>query len=288
MLLGTILLWALNLSVARYILTHGFQPMSFTTVRYGAAALTFVALARLTEGTLWIARRDLLLVAAAGLTLFLNQLGFVYAVKTTAASVVGLILAAVPIFAAAIGIVLRTERLTPRFWAGSVVSFVGVGLVVLGTGGELRHDRAGILYGFLAAFTWAGYSALITPLMRRYSPARISAAVLPCAWVPIALVGAPQLGTQQWDLGVWVWVLFVFAVFGPLVLTNILWFHTLDRIGPARATLATNLQPFVAALFAVALLSESLTAMQVAGGLLIGTGILAARRRTPAVAPEAD
>ena len=51
-----------------------------------------------------------------------------------------------------------------------------------------------------------------------------------------------------------------------------LWFKSLDRIGPSRATLATNLQPFLAALFAVVLLGERINAIQVAGGLLIGVG----------------
>ena len=48
--------------------------------------------------------------------------------------------------------------------------------------------------------------------------------------------------------------------------------------GPAPATLIANLQPFAAALIALVLLSERMTALQVAGGLLIGGGILLARR----------
>ena len=53
-------------------------------------------------------------------------------------------------------------------------------------------------------------------------------------------------------------MLLVLATLGPLVLTNILWFRSIHRIGPARATLAANLQPFVAAVLAVILLSEPL------------------------------
>ena len=55
---------------------------------------------------------------------------------------------------------------------------------------------------------------------------------------------------------------------------------SLHRIGPARATLAANLQPFVAAVLAVVLLSEPLGALQIAGGVLIAVGIFVARRRT--------
>jgi len=70
------------------------------------------------------------------------------------------------------------------------------------------------------------------------------------------------------------------------VVTNILWFRSLHRIGAARATLVANLQPFVAAVFALVLLSERMTLLQVAGGILIAAGILTARRRPPALASE--
>jgi drug/metabolite transporter (DMT)-like permease len=127
---------------------------------------------------------------------------------------------------------------------------------------------------------------LIAPLLRRYSPSRISAIVLAVAWLPVALLGSRQTAGQDWGLGWKVWALLVFATIGPLVITNVLWFRSLDSIGPSRATLATNLQPFVAALFAVVLLDEQIGVIQVAGGVLIGFGILAARGRQ--VAPQVE
>ena len=65
------------------------------------------------------------------------------------------------------------------------------------------------------------------------------------------------------------------------MVTNLLWFRALHRIGASRATLVANLQPFVAAVFALVLLSERMTVLQVLGGLLIAGGILIARRRRP-------
>ena len=281
MLLSAIGLWALNLTVSRYILTHGFQPLAFSTVRYGLAALVFIGIAVFAERSLRIARRDLAAVIAAAVALWVNQIGFVYALKTTSASVIALILAATPIFAALIGLAFGTEVLPRRFWIGAALSFAGVALVALGAGGELGGDVVGILFGILAAATWAVYSILITPLMRRYSPSRISAVVLSLSWVGIALSGLSQTRSQDWQLGWEVWALVLFATLGPLVVTNILWFKSLDSIGASRATLAANLQPFLAALFAVVLLGETIDTIQVVGGLLIGVGILAARRRSP-------
>jgi drug/metabolite transporter (DMT)-like permease len=286
MLFGAIVMWALNLSMSRYILTHGVHPLAYVSVRYGVASAVFIAIGLLTEGTLRIAREHIWLVLVAALAIFLNQLAFTYAVKGTSASVIALILAAVPIFAAVIGLALRTEQLSRRFWIGAAVSFAGVGLVVLGTGGELRQDGRGVLLGIAAAATWAAYSVAITPLMRQYSPVRISAVVLSAMWLPSTLLAGPQLRSQDWDLGAHVWLLVVVATVGSLILTNFAWFHSLDRIGAARATLAANLQPFLAAIFAVGLLSESLSLVQVLGGVLIAGGILGARRRPPAVGPE--
>jgi drug/metabolite transporter (DMT)-like permease len=281
MLLATVLLWALNLSVTKYILTHGFEPLSYASVRYGLAALVFVAATLYLERTLRVSRRDLpLLVLAAGM-LFLNQVTFVLALDITTASTIGLVLGAIPIFAGLLGLALGTERPTPRFWGAAAASALGVGLVAAGSGGELGRDLGGILLGLGTAATWAAYSVAAAPLMRTYSPSRMSAVVLPLAWVGLLLVGLPQTADQDFSLGWEVWALMAFATLGPLVVTNVLWFRSVHRIGANRATLAANLQPFVAAVLAVVLLSESLSWLQAVGGVLIAVAILAVRRRPP-------
>ena len=41
MLAATVVLWALNFTVTKYVLEHGFQPLAYSTVRYGAATIIF-------------------------------------------------------------------------------------------------------------------------------------------------------------------------------------------------------------------------------------------------------
>jgi drug/metabolite transporter (DMT)-like permease len=281
MLLVTVVLWALNLTVTRYILQHGFQPLAYATVRYGLASAIFVVIALVTQRALRVARRDFGLVLVAALALLLNQLAFVYALDTTSASTIALLLGATPAIAALIGLGLGLERMSSRFWVATLVSFAGVGLVAAGSGSSLSAGWIGIPLGLATAATWAIYSIAIAPLMSRYSASRISAVVLPVGWVGIALAGAPQTAGHEIGLGWEVWALLLFATLGPLVLTNVLWFRALHGIGASRATLIANLQPFVAAVFALILLSERMTLLQVAGGGLIGGGILLARRRMP-------
>ena len=211
--------------------------------------------------------------------LFLNQLSFVFALDITTASTIGLVLGAIPIFTALFGLALGTERPSGRFWIAAAMSALGVGLVALGAGGEVGNDLWGILLGLATAATWAAYSVTVGPLMRSYSPSRMSAVVLPLAWIGLLIVGWPQTADQDWDLGWTIWGLLLFATLGPLVLTNVLWFRSIHRIGANKATLAANLQPFVAAVLAVILLSEPLSLLQILGGVLIAAGILVVRRR---------
>jgi drug/metabolite transporter (DMT)-like permease len=124
--------------------------------------------------------------------------------------------------------------------------------------------------------------------MQRYSPYRISAFTLLVGSVPLVFSAVGQLVSQDWDsLGALAWGAFVYSLFFSLVFTNITWFTAIDRVGAARASLYVNLQPFLGAFFALVVLSEEMGALQVAGGLVIGAGIVLARS-VRALAPSPD
>jgi len=279
MLLATVLLWAMNATTTRYIVTHGFRPLAYASTRYAAASLLFVAFTWWRERSFRIARRDVRLVLLGGCFIFLNQLAFVYGTKLTSATTIGLMLGTVPIWAAIIGRLVGLERPTPVFWLAATVSFIGVGLTAAGSGGGLSGALAGNVLALLAAVSWAAYSVTITPLMRRYSPFRISSLVLSVGCVPLTLVSIPQLRAQDYGgFGATMWLAWAFAVVGSIFLTNLLYFTAIDRVGLSRATLFGNLQPFFAVLFAVLLLGEHLTALELAGGAAIAAGIAIERR----------
>jgi drug/metabolite transporter (DMT)-like permease len=282
MLIATILIWAFNITVTKYVLTHGFRPLAYGSVRYAAAALIAAAAALALEGSLAVGgRRSLLLIGAASLALLVNQFSFVYALKLGSATTVALILGTTPIFAAIIASLAGLERLSPRFWAATAIGFGGVALVALGSGGGLSSDLGGDLLAVALSITWALYSVLIAPLMRRYSPYRISAVVLLVMCVPFVAASSPQLAGQDYgSLGWLVWLCLGFAIVGPLFLTNVLWFTAIHRVGPSRATLFANVQPFVAAVFAFLILSEHLHWLQVVGGFTILAGIALERSAT--------
>jgi drug/metabolite transporter (DMT)-like permease len=288
MLLATVSLWALNFTVSKYILDHGFRPLAYSSVRYACAAILFAAFTLAWEGSLGIGRGDLPLIAFCTIVLFANQLSFVYALRFTTATTVALLFGTLPIFTALFARMAGVEHLTLRFWVAAALSFAGVALVAVGSGGSLSADLKGDALAVSGAATWAAYSVAIAPLMRRYSPFRLSATFLLAVSVLLTATGSRQLAEQSFHFSALVWVGFAFAVLGPLVLTNLLWFTAIDRVGPSRASLFANLQPFLAAIVALLLLSEKITAVQVAGGLAIAGGIVLASRRRPAPEPPAD
>lgn len=288
MLLATVSLWALNFTVSKYILDHGFQPLAYSAVRYACAALIFAGITLAWEGSLRVGRGDLPFMGVSTGVLFANQLAFVYALRFTTASTVALVFGTLPIFTALIARGSGVERHSLRFWLAACLSFAGVALVAVGSGGTLSADLKGDGLALLGVATWAAYSVAIGPLMRRYSPYRLSAVFLLAVTVALLAAGSGQLARQNFELGGLVWLGFAFAVLGPLVTTNLLWFTAIDRVGPSRASLFANLQPFLAAIVALTVLHEQITMVQVAGGLAIAGGIVLASRERTAPQPPAE
>lgn len=278
MLLATVSLWALNFTVTKYVISHGFQPVAYSCLRFGAAGLLFGAATYRREHSFALRRRDFaVLVVAALIGIFLNQLSFVYAIKLTTATTVALLFGTLPVMTGLFAFALGIERLGSRFWLAAALAFGGAALVALGSGGGVSGQLWGDLLGFAASATWAWYTVAVSPLLSRYSTLRVSAVAFAIGTLPLFVVGGPQLARQDYGLGVTIWLLLAFAVVGPLVIANLLWFGGISRVGPSRASVFANLQPFLAAIFSLLILSEPISRLQVAGGLAIAAGILLAR-----------
>lgn len=283
LLLGTVLLWSFNFTAIKYAVSHGLAPLTYASVRWGIAALAFSVITWRREGGLRVSRSDFVLLAALGVVgLWLNQTAFAYAARLAPATTIALLFGTLPAFVGLFSQLGGVERLRLRHWLGTAVSFSGVALVALGAGGGVSGHLGGVLLALATAATFAVYSVGVVPLMRRHSPYRINALTGLVGAVLLGASGSGQLAGQSWDVGALVWGALLYSALVSVGLGNVLWFKAIDRVGPGRASLYTNLQPFLGAVFAVLVLSETLRATQLAGGLVIGAGILLARERLPA------
>src|SRR6478736_2734710 len=229
-----------------------------------ADLMLFAAIAWWRERSLRLRGRDLANLAGAALIgIFINQLSFVYAIKLTTATTVALL--------------LGIERLNSRFWMAAALAFSGAALVALGSGTGVSAQLWGDLLGFAASATWAWYTVSVSPLLHRYSTVRVSAVAFTIGTIPLFFVGLPQLMRQDYHQPATIWLLLAFAIVGPLVIANLLWFGGISRVGPSRASVFANAQPFLAAVFSLLILNEPLGRLQVVGGFLIACAILISR-----------
>lgn len=210
MLLSTVCLWALNFVASKYVITNGISPLAYSAPRYAIAGGIFLALTLARERSLRVAPRDALIFAACAVVLLLNQLGFIYALHFTTATTVALCFGTLPIFTGLISTAVGMERLTRRVLVAGLVSFAGVVLVAVGSGGALSTNLKGDGLALLGAATWAVYTVTIAPQMTRYSPLRISAWIIPLAAVLLLAAGSVQIAHEDYPSAAGVWWTFAF------------------------------------------------------------------------------
>ncbi len=284
LLLVTVVIYAFNFTATKFALENGFEPLSYSSMRFVVAAAAFAMLTWTRESTLRVARIDLKLLGLMALIgIVLNQLFFSFALDRSSASSTSLLFGTFPIFVGLIASAVGTERLARRHWAATLVSFGGVALVAAGAGNaSFDGGIVGVFLGLGIAATWAGYSVGIRPLLARYSAYRVSAWVMMLGAVPLTLISLAHLFGQDWGaITGLAWMAAVYTIVVGLVIANVTYFTSIERVGAARASLYLNLQPFLGALLAVLILSEELSGAQIVGGAVIALGILIARGFKP-------
>ncbi|MCH9840852.1 MAG: EamA family transporter [Candidatus Nanopelagicales bacterium] len=198
-------------------------------------------------------------------------------------SMTGLLIAAVPIvsaiFAWRLGI---DDRITGMRVAGLAVGILGVASLVGFdlTGGEL-------LSASLLIITVIGYALGPIIVSQKLSTAPALAAIAMATaintiiYAPFAFISRP---TETVPLNVWLAV----AVLGAIctALAFILFFSLVAEVGPARTTVITYINPAVAVILGVIVLSEPITLGLVVGFPLILIGSFLATRKGPAFESE--
>ena len=282
LLLVPVTLWALSYAVIKLGVSE-ISPLAFPVLRFGPGGLVMAAVLYWREGTLRVARADLpLLLLTAVLGISLNQLCFVYSLINTGASDVALLGATGPLITALLATAVGVEWLGHRHWLGALVGLGGVFLII-GGGAGAAFGRSPLLGDALAlgATLCSSASVLpIMPLLRRYSAWRILTFEMVAGSLLLLPLAVPALLSQDYGrvtLSGWGSLGYAVALTG--VLTNLLYFTAIGRVGPSRAAMFGYLQSFLGVLFAVALLGERVTALQLAGGLVVIGSVIMSRSR---------
>lgn len=270
-------LWGGTYVITRWAL-EGAGPFLVLWLRLTIAALVLIPFAY-RQGFRFRQVLDPRLVGF-GITGMILHLGLeIVGLRFTSASSAALIIATAPAVTAAFSVAFLGERLTKPRWIGIAASIVGVVLVTGGMEeGGYPLGWLGNLLVFGGVLMWAVFTvqgkkvSLHLPPLVTTTAATISAALfsLPLAGAEVAISGAPKLDVTSIAAIVYLGIFASAAAYG-------LWNHALRHVDASVAGPFINLVPVLGVAFAL-LLGETLTALQLFGGLIVAGGIYVGHR----------
>ncbi len=291
-LLVAFTLWALNFSIVKFGVSQ-FEPLAFAVIRFGLCGLILLLALRMREGSIGISRSDLplvVLISILGITL--TQACFVYALSTTGASDMALLTGTGPLVTVVLATAVGLERFGRLHWTAVGIGLLGVVLVVSG-GTQVAVGAHGQLGDLLALGNVVTSSAATIPirhLMRRQSAHRILTYQMLIGTTILLPFAIPSMLTQNYAaVSLAGWGSLAYSAICAGILTNLLYFSAIGQIGPSRAAMFQYLQVPLGVLFAVVLLGESVTGVELVGGaLIIGSVMLGRTQRREEQAEEAS
>jgi drug/metabolite transporter (DMT)-like permease len=292
-MLAVALIWGVNFTVVKQTLRETL-PMVFISLRFVLAALCLTVVLRLMGGDLRIERRHLgtlLILSLIGHVAYLTF--FIKGIEMTTASNSSLLLATTPIFVALISVALRLEQVTFAIGLGVVLSFIGIVLIVgLGSGGlSLASETLfGNVLTLLAAICWAINTIMSKPLLRHYSPLKLTAVGMLMSTPVLLLLSSGEIVQQRWSaISAQGWMGVVYSFLFANAIAYVLWNFSVQKAGNSRTAVFSNLVPVVAVVLSWLYLGEKLGMWQGIGALVTLTGVTLTRmspRRAPPRSPD--
>ena len=296
-------LWAANGVVSKAVLQSGLSTLRLVEIRCAGAAvlLVLLALAR-RPASLRLRRRELGFLALYGVVgVALVQWLYFVAIGRMPVSISLLLEFTAPLLVVLWVRFVRRQPVRPRVWLAVALTVAGLALVARVWAG-LTLDGIGVLAALGAAVALAAYYLLGERGLGERDAVSLAAwsfvaaalfwtALLPWWSFPFgSLGGTTRVGTLLDGVPVWLlvgWVV-VLGTVAPFVLV----LAGLRRIGATRTTLLGTVEPPLAGLAAWVALGETLTAIQLVGGLVVLAGIVLAETarasHRPPPAPVAE
>jgi drug/metabolite transporter (DMT)-like permease len=277
-------LWAANFIVVKDAIAT-LPPVAFTMLRYGLASIALLVILRWYEGSVSVPRPDTLrILVLGGLGFGLYQILWTTGLTSIPAGDSALIIASTPVLVAVLAVVIGADTLTPTKFAGALLSFLGVVVVIAaGVGVSMSGSTVGSLLTLAAAACWASYTAFATPVLRRHSPLVLTTwatvgGTLVLIPPGIAQLAAPGvLGPDQAERLVPVVLAVVYSGVLAAAVANVVVFNGVRLLGPTRVITLQSFVPPMAVVLAFVFLHEPIRSAQVVGGLIIVLGVALTR-----------
>lgn len=278
----TVCVWGTTFVSTKVLMINGLSPAQIFTLRFAVAYILMLAFShkRLFANS-W---RDEGLMALLGITggslYFLSENEAMNFTTTTNTS---LIVCSCPLFATLlVRMFYKSARINTVQLLGSLLAFVGMGVVVLNGRFVLHLSPVGDALAFTACICWAVYSLLMKMVSERYSAAFITRKVFFYGVLTITPYYIIEPGMPAME------IFLKPAVIGNLLFLGCLasmvcfltWNWCISKLGAVKATNWVYFNPITTMMAASLILGERITVYFLLGAACILAGMYLAERRT--------
>lgn len=256
------------------------SPLVLTQTRtsFTVLVLAVYLLVRFGRGFFHINLRDLTLCVLAG-TLGVAGSNFFYylAIQKSTVAIAITIQYTAPVWVL-IYLVLSGREQAAWSRVGSVVlAVLGTSLTIGLFQSGFRFNAAGAMAALIASFSFAFYNILGPSLVKRHHQLKVMLYTVLGAAILWVVINPPwRLAAQQFEARQWGF-LFAFACLSQL-LPYSFYFNGLRYLDPARAVIASCLEPVFGVLFAAAFVGERVGGLKVLGILAVLAATVLAQR----------
>lgn len=273
-LIFCVVVWGSNFIFGK-ILVQEFSPSLLTSLRllFIVLALTGVAIGK--RELQRVNRRDILAIILLGIIgIFINQWTFFIGLQTADTTTSALILATTPILTGFLAAIFLKEKLTPRMLIGSIIAIMGIYFVVTkGNLASIEVER-GLLW-IVATMVSFSFMIMMTRVMsQRLDPLTItlySNIVGFVVSIPFVFMLDKPL---QISSNMSYWTLLIVSAIIVHGFANLIWNHNIRYVDASRASILSNLEPFVAMVVGFVLLAKPITTPEIVGSIFIVGGVV--------------
>lgn len=293
LLLATVpITWGFNFVALKILYkTFHFTVLGLLAARYLLMVPLLLVLLAATERDWRIRREHWRYLAIFSLfCVGIYQYLFAKAIQLTSAGESALLISSAPIFSFLITTAMGHEKFTRRGLLGVIGGFLGISLVIFG-GGKAANIPPTHLLGDLVmmagAILWAAYAVFSKPLLKHYSPLKVTAWAHALGAVMLIPLGLSQTLSVDWAhlpvMG-WFWVLYFAWLAG--VYGFVVWYRGVRLIGPQKTIVFQYCVPAVALIVAYCVLRETPSLLQVIGVVVTLSGVYVASHSKPPTASD--
>lgn len=267
-----VLIWSTGFIVARYGMPNS-PPMKFLAMRYGLSIVCFVTWVVLCRVQWPTSRRQWLHLTVTGIFMHAGYLGGVWiAVKAGMGSGLSALIVGLQPVLTALWLSSTGGRIAGRQWAGLVLGFVGLVLVVsrkFGAGGEADWVNMSFVIGALFSITIGTLyqKRFVTACdVRSANAVQLGAALL--VTLPLIFLEAESMHWNVELAGAMAWSVLILTLGGSSLL-----YLLIQRGAAASVTSLMYLVPPTTALMAWLLFAEPITVYTMVGTALTAVGV---------------